>query len=194
MHLLRPGKLCQIRPPKQNKPWIRHGTLTLIWQRGNARLSNDYEERRLHKEVRRSVRMDRTVWVEACLADGSWDALRKLRRPPSRKQGRLRDASGELVSSEFWADTMATYLEEVQWRVRPTGLVDGPMRGPTLPVRLQQFSDEEVEHAINTLRRNKASGPDDIPAEYWQTLAEGERGLQRQTDLCNACWREQCVP
>ena len=145
------------------------------------------KKKRLNKEVRRSVRLDGTVWVDACLAEGSWDALRALRRPPSRKQGRLWDVSGELVSSEFRADTMATYLEEVQWRVRQAGLVDGPMLGPTLPVRLEHFPEEKVEKTITNLRKKKASGPDDIPAEYWRAVVEDDEMLAVLTDFVNLC-------
>ena len=88
----------------------------------------------------------------------------------------LRDQKGDLVDSDMWAETMAKHLENVQWCVWPAGLVDGAPLGPELPVQLGELSRVEVELVIKKLRRKRAVGPDEIPAEYWQALASDERG------------------
>ena len=46
------------------------------------------------------------------MATGSWKDIRNFLKPRPAKQGRLRDVSGELMSSEQRADTMATYLKK----------------------------------------------------------------------------------
>ena len=177
-------------PPKPNKPWIRPHTLTLIRLREVARSGGDYgEEKRMHKEVRRSVRIDRTCWIDACLAEGTWRAIKNFRRPRPTRQGRLRDEKDELVSSEHRADTMAGYLEKVQWCVRPAGLVDGPALGSPLPVK-----PEEIKVAVRKLRNEKAAGPDAIPAEYWKAVIEDDVVLEMQTKFVNLCWRNQEIP
>ena len=182
-------------PPKPNKPWIRPHTLSLIRLREAARSAgHDGEEKRMHKAVRKSVRSDRTAWVDACLAEGSWKAIKNFRKPRPTKQGRLRDDKDELVSSEHRADTRAAYLEKVQWRVRPAGLVDGPALGSPLPVNLNDFSTEEVKVVVRKLRNDKAAGPDAIPAEYWKAVIEDDVVLEMQTTFVNLCWRNKEIP
>ena len=83
--------------------------------------------------MRKAVEQDKATFLEEAVASGSWRAIRKLKKPKAAKQGRLRNTAGELVSSEDRADAMATYLETVQWRVRPATAVDYPLLGPVLP-------------------------------------------------------------
>jgi hypothetical protein len=166
-----------------------------IEKRRAARESNDIkEEQRLHKQVRIAAKKDRTEWVDRLLVTGTWEQVKRLRKKAPRRPGKLRDQKGDLVDSDIWAETMAKHLENVQWCVRPAGLVDGAPLGPELPVQLGELSRVEVELVIKKLRRKRAVGPDEIPAEYWQALAYDERGLQWLTDLCNQYWREQGVP
>ena len=89
---------------------------------------------------------------------------------------------------------MAEHLEKIQWKVRPANLLDETLLGDVLPVSTSKISEVEVEAALSKLRRNRAAGPDDIPAEYWQAVADTEKGLQWLTELCNRCWRQQKVP
>ena len=117
-------------PRKPNKAWISDSTMAMIDQRSLARANgNLQEERRLHKLIRGQAKTDRTDWFERMLATGDWGEIRRLRRPRKAKQGRLRNARSELVENIEWAETMADHLEHVQWKVRPTGLVDGPQLG-----------------------------------------------------------------
>jgi hypothetical protein len=98
------------------------------------------------------------------------------------------------VESDQWADTMADYFETIQWRVRPAGLVDGPSLGPQLPVLLSRFTAAEVDIVIQRLKKKRASGPDDVPAEFWQAVAETPEGLAWVTALCNRCWTDEQMP
>ena len=60
------------RAAKPNKPWIRKETMDLIELRALARLANDEGEvKRQHNLVRRSVKEDRSPWMEDALAAGS---------------------------------------------------------------------------------------------------------------------------
>ena len=101
---------------------------------------------------------------------------------------------GELVEQEFWSETMAQYLEKVQWRVRPAGLVDGPPLGNDLPVDIGAISEGEVTHAVMRLKRGRAAGPDEIPAEYWKAVAAHDGGLRLLTELCNLVWEKKRIP
>ena len=109
--------------------------MLLIEQRAQARISGDeVEKARLHREVKVWAKRDRTIWMEKMLEDGSWQSLKKIRRPKPPKRLKLRDHLGELVECSKWADTMARHLETVQWKVRPCGIIDGPSLGNLLPV------------------------------------------------------------
>ena len=178
-----------------NRPWISEMTMRLIDKRADARGRNDpEEERRLHKEIRLWAKRDRTVWMEKMLADGSWHQLKKIRKPKVPKRSKLRDPSGELVESMQWADTMANYLEDIQWRIRPCGVIEGPSFGQPLPVNDGDILQDEVRTTIKKLRRRKATGPDDLPAELLQALLDNDECLKWLVSLYNECWRARRVP
>ena len=79
-------------PHKANHSWISSETLSLIGLRRQARLDNDNaNEQRLHKQTRKSAKLDRARWLNALIANGGWDPIRKLRKPRRPKCGRLKD-------------------------------------------------------------------------------------------------------
>ncbi len=178
-----------------SKPWIRQGTLTLIKKRSEARLRSDRGmEKEMQKQVRNSVRVDKAAWLENMLADGRWDDLKKFRNPRRTKPGQLRNKDAELVSSEDRADTMAAYLETLQWRVRPVQLADRVDRRSALSVDMAMFTLEEVSKVIRALRKRKAPAADGIPAELWKVAAESRECLQIIVDFMNKVWTGQRVP
>ena len=183
-----------------NKPWISDTTLEVIRLRILARAPNDsVEERRLHKEVRRLAKIDKTRWVDLKLSTADWNEIRRIQKPRAYRQGRLQNQAGEQVDSSEWAETMAHRLETVQWRVRPAALVEGPVLGAVLPFYQGDISPIEVERALAKLKLRRASGTDKIPAEYWKALADNTIALRWLTDLCNKCrqvpkdWSEAIV-
>ena len=93
--------------------------MDLIDQVRSARRRDDWvAEAVLRKDVRKSARRDKVSWLEGLAAEGSWSSLGRLRRGSRRSQGRLRDAAGDLVSTEARAETFAAHLEAITWRVR----------------------------------------------------------------------------
>ena len=185
------------RTVKPRKPWISSMTLVLIEQRQICRQSgNRDEEAQLNKQVRASVKRDRTRWLEAMLETGDWKEIRKLRKGHSPAQGRLKNASGELVSSELRAETLATHLETVQWAVRPAVTV--PELEPIhsqLPANSEVISEKEVIDAARKLKRDRARGPDDVPPEYWKTiLSDGCLAARWAVEFCQECWRQKSIP
>ena len=76
--------------------------------------------------------------------------MQKVRKGTKRQQGRLKNLQGEVVSSEHRADTLADYLEHIQWKVRPASLTpntEDPLHDE-LPVRIDAFEAHELEKAI----------------------------------------------
>ena len=136
--------------PRQ--PWISQATLALIGQRAAARATGNHAlEQRLHRLVRKSAKTDKGAWLDETVASGSWESIRRLKKPRGKKQGRLMDQAGDLVSSEDRADTMAEYLEQVQWRVRPAEVTDMPLLRPPLPVSLSNFNLDDIRSVLTKL-------------------------------------------
>ena len=184
-------------PPRAKRSWISTGTLELIQRKLIARSQGRWaEEGLLAKQVKTSAKRDKQEWLDSLAASGNWSALRQLRRPSPPKQGRLTDLSGQLVSSECRAETLAEYLEKVQWAVRPTSLLDpGALSASTLNVNVGEVTIQEVARAVKSMKCGKACGPDDIPAEYWKAvLSENGESLQWLVKLCNKCWEMQDLP
>ena len=183
---------------KPRKPWISEATLSLLEQLRAARQSNDWDsEKALRKQVRKAARQDRSKWLENLAASGDWSCIAKLRKGKQKNQGRLRDASGDLVSSDLRAETFATHLETVQWRVRPVTLVPDtrPALHEALNVDCQPFALNELRKAIAKMSSGKATVDKDIPVECFKALAqEGDQYLQWLLSICNECWLTKAVP
>ena len=187
--------VVQARPAK---PWISSKTLQLIDKRNALRREGRRpEEVAANKEIRRSARKDRELFLNRMASEGSWTAIRNLRCSHGvRKQGRLKDESGEVVDSDQRAETMARHLESIQWAVRPASAV--PQRsslGPDLPVFLGRVTSEEVFKAAKKLRWAKAVGSDNIPGECWRAVLLHGSGISNwAVEFCQRCWDEKAIP
>ena len=119
-----------------------------------------------------------------------------MRKGFAPRQGRLKNAGGDIVSSEMRAETLAKHLESVQWAVRPVSNV--PQRDPInaeLPAKIDDIIDTEVIAAAKKLKRKRAHGLDDIPPEYWKAiLMPGSPAAVWAVDFCKQCWRQKMVP
>lgn len=72
--------------------------------------------------------------------------------------------------------------------------MNGPVLGPTLPAKSDNFTNEEVLAVLRKLRAGKAAGPDDIQAEFWNTLKDDDECVSWLAGLCSRCLREGVVP
>ena len=59
---------------------------------------------------------------------------------------------------------------------------------------VHELSDDEFELAVGKAKRNKASGIDDIPAEFWKTLVEDPEARSCLLDICNLAWSSKEIP
>ena len=59
---------------------------------------------------------------------------------------------------------------------------------------LDNFSEQVVSKELQKLEKKRATGPDEIPAEFWQTVRDTVGGLAWITELCNRCWTEERLP
>lgn len=179
------------------RPWISGRTLLLIDERCEARRDNNTRlQRKLNTSIQKSVKFDRTAWMDSLLADGDWAQMRKLKKGFSPSQGRMRNADGELVESDRRAETLAHHLEAVQWTERQTSAPKHhELINPLLGIDLGDITDEEVEAAARKLRNGHACGPDAIPGEFWKAvLAAGSRAKPWACQFCRLCWQQKMVP
>ena len=64
------------RDIRARRPWTSQRTLDLIQERSLHRQRGDHDnERRLHKEIRKSGKQDRETWLNILAASGGWDAV-----------------------------------------------------------------------------------------------------------------------
>ncbi len=144
-----------------------------IERRNHARRDQNHElERDLNKQIRQSAKVDRGLWLSSMLHDGSWSNVRKLRKPQTWKQGRLRNLQGELALNTERAETMAEYLERVQWSVRFAELVPeaAELFSEALPIEESPFRPDELRLVLRHLANRKDCGDDNIAAEFWKAL------------------------
>ena len=91
-------------------------------------------------------------------SSGDWGQLRLLPKGISHRQERLKNGTGQLVSSEERAETMATHLETVQWAVRP--VIAAPPRadlGSPLPVNVDEIRLDFRERRACSVRQLQAN-------------------------------------
>ena len=181
---------------KAKRPWISVSTLQLIKRRHEARSIGDIESQRyLQKLVRQFVKKDREIYLKNLVSSGDWAKLRELRKSKNLAQGRLRNLNNDLVSSEERAETIADYLERVQWRVRPTfAVLDREPIGPILDIRVTEVTLDEVTRALKKLRYGKVCGQDKIYPELWKALIEDHTALSWIVKFCQRCWKEKKIP
>ncbi|CAK0815476.1 unnamed protein product, partial [Prorocentrum cordatum] len=154
-----------------HQAWISGRTLGLIDSRSGARRNgNLLRERALNTEVKRSIKKDRDQWLTSLLEKGPWDQVKDLHKGVHHRQGRLKNMLGRFVSSEDQAETLAEYVEKVQWAVRPLEpVLADTCLGPELDVDLRDISESEVVKTAARLEIRRAAGSDDLPpAEFWK--------------------------
>ena len=83
------------------------------------------------------------------------------------------------MHSEERAETMAKYLESIQWTPRSISVApDRPPLGDALAVEDRPFTEKEVRRAANQMRKGRACGEDGVPVEFWQARQSGSEVVE----------------
>ena len=57
------------------------------------------------------------------------------------------------------------------------------------------MTHEEISTAAGRLRKNRATGDDEVPGEFWRIITEaGTAGAEWVREFCNTCWEGKSVP
>ena len=183
------------------KPWISETTFALIrekhWLQQQGR-TEDYRSK--NKEVRRATKQDWHKWLqnitdaELDLRD-KWLGIKYIKQKKAPKLFERAKIDGSTASIRQQADASADYLQEKQW---------GDTDTPTDETRTKKqnrvnavfdcssFMISELVATVKRLKKNKASGPDEIPIEFFKWL--DDENLGRVLGLINSWWDQGVFP
>ena len=179
------------KPPDIKKPYLKDATIELLRLRDEALARGHNEQSRLiTAQFRHQVKKDRKDYIQEQLRtftgpQQNWLAIKNLRRtfiPRFSKRGLEK---GSLLAS--FPNDCATFFATEHWKPRPRDITATP---PLLYERANEegeFTLEELNAAIDTLKPNKAGGPDDIITELMKDLDATNRTalLQLYNDIYN---------
>ena len=184
------------RPQNAKKPYITQETMDILVDRDTAlTLGNQAESRRLTNLFRRRVKQDRKNHITAQLrtftgAQQNWPAIKRLRStfvPRFSKRGSGRSS----IPAQFPNDC-AAYFAHTHWKAIPT--IDTTMEPPIhqqIPDETE-FTLEELNDAIDNLKRNKTGGPDELITELLKDMNTPNR--TRLLALYNEIYRTETIP
>ena len=93
------------------------------------------------------------------------------------------------------ADAAADYLEQKQWGAHETiqnEVRTKPQNRQNAVFNCEPFMLSELEDIVKRLKKNKASGPDEVPMEFFKWLDESNLG--RVLELLNFWWENNIFP
>ena len=126
---------------------------------------------------------------------GSWQEIRKLHKPATIKQGRIKDSADRLVDSSQRAEVFADYLETVQWAVRPEAIsTEDPARFEILPISEDIITEEEICSALQQLHLKKSAGHDGLSPEFWKVCANSKKIVSWIATMCNSIYMKKDIP
>ena len=133
-----------------------------------------------------------TLLAQAVGTRQAWKTLRALRMPYRTPPFAIGVGFGHDPRTS--ATTFAQHFARVHWTPPAPRLGPSPPSLPGIPPMPERgpFTREELDEAIASLKRNKAPGPDDLPAELYSLLTPEAR-LQLLA-LYNGLWGCDTLP
>ena len=151
-------------------------------------------EQHYNSLIKKSVKQDKASWFHKILDQGNWDAIQKFRKAGKTQSSKF-TVNGKTLSAHEKAEGLANHLEHVQWKRRPgTCCPDRPPIFTSMCINCEDFENEELIVALKSLKKRKATGVDDIPAEFWQVCLDSEDLLQELLKFINLVWQTCEIP
>ena len=203
------------RTPQQ-KEWISVETLRKVQMRkekktavnnsrtrtAKAKAQEEYAE--VNREVKKSIKVDKRNYIDSLAEEAEqaagrgnmkelYDTTRKLSGKYCHPERPVKDKEGNaIIGNEQQLDRWAEHFEELLNRPAPP---NPPVIHPAeddLPINCDRPAREEIKKAIQQLKNNKASGPDDIPAEALKAVVD--TSVELLYPLFGKIWEEEEVP
>jgi hypothetical protein len=201
---------------KQNKEWTSAETIRKLDVRktkksglneaktraGKARAQAEYTA--ADKEVKKSVKKDKRDYIndlakqaEEAAAKGNmrdmYMTTKKLSGKFQQTNKPVRDKQGNsLNSTEEQMKRWAEHFGEILNRPRPETTADIPPADVELPISCNRPSKAEIKAAIKKLKKGKAAGPDEIPAEALK--GDLETTVEILYSLFGKIWEKEEIP
>ena len=185
------------------RPWITQPTLDALAAARRAEAAQDHNAKALRNQAKRSARKDRIDWIHKRLTEdqsqyqqGMWQTARQQKKG---FQGRKRHL---VVDNKPvpWSQTHKAFrdhLQNTQWK-RPE---DNGTAHEVLDAKRQlrdsisdhtSFSLEDLQGAINKMKKRKAPGPDTAINELFMLLDDHNSLIL--LDFYNRIWERGEVP
>ena len=180
------------KPPK---PFLSNEVLDLIEKKRKARIENKKEEyKRLKREVRRTIRKDKSTWLENECAKITEANAEKKSKELFKHIGKVKRKNTICFQNQTLKDSNGETLTEMEqilsrWHEYGSSLFDSmDIRDENLEV--QNFEPpplrSEVENAVKKLKDGKAPGLDNIPGELLKY--SGSSSMKALHHLCTTIW------
>ena len=169
--------------------------------RQDAVEQNDIETFKiLTKQFRQSKQRDKKDYIMSTLsADldtrNRWIGIKALKKEYKPTPYHRKTKMGATVALEETAEAFAKQLEEQIWNQAdpPTHLIDRCKipRTEDLQYNLSAITVDEIQEVIRKFKRNKATGPDEIPIEIFKELET--RALEHIATALNIWWDDEAI-
>jgi len=202
--LLSAAKDClPVKDTRIKKPWITSSTFAMIqhkhalFQKG---ISSEFKQ--YSKLVAREAKKDWEKWLAEITEKDldirdKWLGIKYLKNTRGHKLYERADVRGRVVPFRQHAEAAAEYLETKQWgnvdcRNSPQDNRDKKQNRRSNVFNTQAFNLRELKHLLGRMKRNKASGPDELPTEFFTWL--DDTNLNRVLRLINFWWENGSFP
>ena len=105
-----------------------------------------------------------------------WMGIKQLKSEYRPQPYHRRDRAGRTIEANKTAEAFAAHLAET-WKHTPTPpheISGNKLPIPDLPYIIGDITIDEIQAQIKRLKKNKATGPDEIPMEVIKELDEGK--------------------
>ena len=185
------------------RPWISQDTLAALAAARQAEANQEHNAKQLRNQAKRLARKDRIRWIHERLTEDPSDNNKNMwstaRQQKTGFQGKKRHlvVEGKPVPWSQTHKAFRDFLQGSQWKA----LAQSPENLGTLNARRNlrppvadhnSFSLEELQSAIQKLKRNKAPGPDLVTNELFLLLDDSN--TQLLLDFYNKIWEAGEVP
>ena len=142
----------------------------------------------------------KTVSKELDVRD-RWAGIRALKKDYNPTPYNRKDKQGKIVAQKDRAETAAKFLAENQWGKTATvntvkfnnvDIVRQRRNNTRDFLAARPMTLEDVEHAVDKLKRHKAPGPDQTPIELFKELTYTNK--TKLVDMMNEWWDTESIP
>ena len=202
----------------QREKWIQDRTWKHIDDRKNIKKQMEEAKtpeqatttalkyRELDRQVKKSCRADKKVWLEQKGAEAQEAAtkndrkalyrlVREMAGTRSNSNIPIRDKHGRtLIDKEEQNARWVEHFKETLNQSNPSLLYDFTTEHipEELPVTIEAVGAREVQLAVKALKNHKAAGLDQITGELLKH--GGTKMIEELTKLLNNCWQKESVP